>query len=180
MRKNQPRNHREAVRRLIEALEVPPCRCPLVRIHTRECNRTHIRKKRGDGSPHCPEPRNGEIGQCRCNRRCDCRIDLSQPPCPHARGAAHNMSLERWQAFLEANAPDEYYTPDPPNKPAACASRENRIAILEQRASLKNDQEQHLSGLWNSEDRFTHDDLAQVNVKESGGKGFSLGEVRAS
>ena len=83
------------------------------------------------------------------------------------------MSPERWAAFLRANSPDEYYTPKLPSKPAGCASREVRLAILESRAACG-------VGLWHPEDRFTHEDMAQENVKESGGKGFSLGEVRKS
>ena len=173
MRKSPPRQHRESVRKLIEALEVPPCKCPLVRIHTRDCNREHSKKKDAEGRLVCPTPRDGAIGQCACDRRCDCRIDLGQPPCPHAAGATHSMSLDRWRSFLEANSPDEYYTPDPPDTLGRCASRELRLAILEQRAARG-------VGLWHPEDRFTHEDLAQENVKESGGKGFSLGGVRKS
>ena len=173
MRKSPPRQHQDAVRKLIEALEVPPCKCPLARIHTRDCNRKHIQKRDHEGRPVCPDPRAGAIGRCPCPRRCDCRIDLSQPPCPHAQGAIHAMSPERWAAFLRANSPDEYYTPKLPSKPAGCASREVRLAILESRAACG-------VGLWHPEDRFTHEDMAQENVKESGGKGFSLGEVRKS
>ncbi len=87
------------------------------------------------------------------------------------------MSVERWQALLASNITDEYYPPDTPDKPMGCVSREDRVAILEQRASRRDRAKRHLCGLWHPHDRFTVEELAQRCHTESGGTGRSLGEV---
>lgn len=152
-----------------EALEAPACACPRRRLHTRECNKKHVTPDKKVKRLPCPDPRNGAIGACACNRKCDCRYDLLEPPCPHTQEATHAMSLERWQKFLESNDPDgEYAEPEAPTEPEACSSRDHRVAILEARAARG-------VGLWHTAgDRFSDDALAQLMATTSGGTGREI------
>jgi hypothetical protein len=106
-----------AVKKLLAALEAPDCDCPPILLcpcgqgcDPARCALLHdtcpgcLALLGMAGSPageacalHCPH----------CREECDCRVDGSAP-CPHALGADHDMTIERWGAMLRQADPQSY------------------------------------------------------------------------
>lgn len=66
---------------------------------------------------------------------CDCDWQPGMDPCPHVLAAGHDVPVADWGRLLLLLRPDDYTEPPPP-APTLVMSREARIAVYEERASL--------------------------------------------
>lgn len=139
---------------LVAALEIPECGCEVVwgQLHTRECERL------------------------RGKERCTCPPVILSPPCEHVLAADHDTDPDDWSALQRIDDAGEYARPpDPP--PARGLSRQNRVAVYEERAALG-------LGLWNDDDdwrgRAPDDELKVASVSQREGQTARLRNGRVN
>lgn len=105
---------------------------------------------------------------CSCDCECDCPRCPVSPPCEHILAADHTLTLEQWQELLEETWPADYREPPVAPHGELVQSRQVRLAIYEERASLG-------FALWHREDCWQaneqHEDALAIGTLSSrGGK----------
>ncbi|SRR5579871_4021321 len=110
------RRERDRLRRLLAALEVPDCTCPL--------------------DYACPCDESCEPGaDCPCCRGgCGHPPKRNQPPCRHVLGKTHELTIGEWAELLTAAWPKLYADRPAPPTPHRCLRRNARVAALARRA----------------------------------------------
>lgn len=79
----------------------------------------------------------------------------------------HDVSLELWAELLAAAFPGEYDDPPPPSSPAGVLSRQQRVAIMEERAARDEDGHRTAAsvGLFHPDDSWRPENQGQYRVQ---------------